>query len=129
MKLGLGHLEPLLCCHFLPSDICSDRLSPCWWRGQHSGLCVSVLLDGWSTLTVWCFFKDDWQWSLCPCNPSMHSVEMVSFLMPSLGWRSTLSTLRYWRVLFLFHCSITLNKCFFLLIYFTAEPMVRSSWT
>lgn len=33
------------------------------------------------------------------------------------------------RVLFLFCCSITLNKCCFLLISFTAEPIVRSSCT
>lgn len=33
-------------------------------------------------------------WRRCPCNPCMHSVEMMIFLMSSLGWRNILLTLR-----------------------------------
>lgn len=57
MKLGLGYMEPLLCCHFSLSY--TDRFSPCLYilpGKENSVICINVLLDGWSPFKVWGFF-------------------------------------------------------------------------
>lgn len=116
---------------FLLLSICLDRLSPCLYILSGEG-------DSVVFVSVYCcmacshlqcgVFKDGWQQSLCPCNPCICSEEMLSSPMSSLGCRNILLTLGSQIEEY---CSYftTLNKCYSLLIYFTAEPMVRSVCT